>query len=254
MLIAITRQVSPAISQCKLTYLERVPINLDVARLQHQQYEDALRAVGVEVHSLPAEPDLPDSVFVEDTAIVLDECAVIARSAADSREPETASIARALEPHRRLFYIHPPGTLDGGDMLCIGKTIYVGLTSRSNPEAIVQLQGFLAPYGYVVKGVIVTGCLHLKSGVTQVATDTLLVNPAWVGRAEFLDMKFIDVDPSEPYAANAVLIGETIIYPAAYPKTRARLEEAGIPMVIVDASELAKAEGAVTCCSLIFKA
>ncbi len=254
MLIAITRQVSPAIAKCELTHLERQPIDLAIARTQHRQYEAALKSLGVEVHSLPAEADLPDSVFVEDIAIVVDETAVITRPGADSRQAETESIAQALATSRRLFYIQAPGTLDGGDVLTVRKDIYVGLSSRSNQAAIEQMGAFLASFGYTVKDVKVTGCLHLKSAVTQVAADTLLVNPAWVGKDNFPGMKFIEVEPSEAYAANAVLIGEAVIYPSSYPKTRQRLEEAGIRLVIVDASELAKAEGAVTCCSMIFTA
>jgi dimethylargininase len=253
MLIAITRQVSPAIGKCELTHLARQPIDVDVARAQHHQYEAALKFLGVEVHSLPVEAELPDSVFVEDIAIVVDEAAVITRPGVDSRKPETESIAQALAPYRKLFYIQAPGTLDGGDVLTVRKDIYVGLSSRSNQAAIEQMGAFLAPFDYTVKGVKVSGCLHLKSAVTQVAADTLLVNPAWVNKDNFPGMKFIEVEPSEAYAANAVLIGSVVIYPSSYPKTHQRLEEAGIRLVTVDAFELAKAEGAVTCCSLIFK-
>jgi dimethylargininase len=253
MLIAITRLVSPAIDQCELTHLERVPIDLERARLQHHAYEEALRGLGVEVHSLPEEPDLPDSVFVEDTAIVLDECALLTRPGADSRRPETESIARALAPSRSLFTVQAPGTLDGGDVLAVGKTIFVGLSSRSNQAAIDQIQAFLAPYGYTIKGVQVTGCLHLKSAVTQVRADTLLVNPAWIDKVNFPGMKFIEIDPSEQYAANALMVGGTVLTQPAYPKTQARLEMAGIYPVLVDESELGKAEGALTCCALLFR-
>ncbi len=252
MLIAITRLVSRSIVNCELTHLERVPIDLERARLQHHAYEETLRGLGVEVHSLPEEPELPDSVFVEDTAIVLDECAVLARPGAASRRPETESIAQALTPYRKLFTIQAPGTLDGGDVLTVGKAIFVGLSSRSNRSAIDQMQAFLAPFGYTVKGVQVTGCLHLKSAVTQVRADTLLVNPAWVDKANFPGMKFIEIDPSEQYAANAMMVGGTVLTQPAYPKTRARLEAAGISPLLVEESELGKAEGALTCCALIF--
>lgn len=251
--IAITRQVSPAINQCELTHLERQPIDLDLARAQHHEYEDALRSLGFEVISLPPEPDLPDSVFVEDAAIVLDECAIITRPGAGSRQPEIESIARALTPYRKLYLIQPPATVDGGDILTVDKTLFVGISSRSNQVAIDQMQNYLSPFGYEVRGVEVTGCLHLKSAVTQVAGDTLLVNPAWVNKSAFPGMKFIEVDPSEPYAANAVMVEGAVIYPTAFPKTRERLEGAEIKLVLVDASELAKAEGAVTCCSLLIK-
>lgn len=253
MLIAITRAISRSIVNCELTHLERIPIDLERARLQHHTYEETLRSLGVEVQSLPEEPDLPDSVFVEDTAIVLDECALLTRPGADSRRPETESIARALAPYRRLLTIQELGTLDGGDVLTVGKIIYVGLSSRSNQAAIDQMQALLAPYGYIVKGVQVAGCLHLKSAVTQVKVDTLLFNPAWVDKINFPGMKFIEIDPSEQYAANALMVGGTVLYQPAYPKTRARLEAAGIVPLLVDEFELGKAEGALTCCALLYK-
>ncbi len=254
MLIAITREVSPAINECELTNLDREPINYDRACEQHKQYVTALRSLGLEVQTLPADSNLPDSVFVEDMALVLDECAIITRPGADSRKPEVDSIVKALTPYRKLFHIKAPARADGGDILHVGKKIYVGLSTRSDNSAVEQIQEYLRPYGYEVEGVTVTDCLHLKSAVTQVSKDTLLINPEWVDKSLFSGMKFIEIDPSEPYAANVVMIGETIIYPTSFPKTQKRLEAAGIRMVTVEADELAKAEGAVTCCSLIFNA
>jgi dimethylargininase len=253
MLVAITRKVSPNISQCELSHLERHPIDFENATRQHQEYEESLINTGCEIVRLPAEPDLPDSVFVEDAAVVFDELAIITRPGADSRKPEIASIARALKPYRSLFYINEPGTMDGGDVLKVGKQIFVGITPRTNLEGIEQMAKILAPYGYSVKGVPVQGCLHLKSAVTQVAESTLLINPAWVERSEFPGMDYIEVDPDEPFGGNALLIEGKIIYPSAYTKTRRRLETCGIQLQTVDASELAKAEGGVTCCSLIFQ-
>lgn len=253
MIAAITRAVSPSINQCNLTNLERVPIDLERANAQHHQYEETLKSLGVKIHSLPAEPDLPDAVFVEDIAVVLDECGIITRPGADSRRPEVESIALALAPFRSLFTIQAPAALDGGDVLTIGKKVYIGLSSRSNQPSIDQMQTFLAPFGYEVRGVPVSGCLHLKSAVTQVAADMFLINPAWVNRKYFLGMRFIEVDSSEPYAANALMVGDTVISQPAYAKTRIRLEAAGIHPRLVDQSELAKAEGALTCCSLMFK-
>ncbi len=227
-LIAITRAVSPSIGKCELTTLERVPIDLERAIAQHNKYEEILKYLGVEVLGLSAEPHLPDAVFVEDAAIVMDECAIITLPGADSRRPETGSIARALAPYRILHFIQSPGTLDGGDVLVVDKHIWIGLGTRSNQSAIDQVLAFLEPYGYTVRGVPVRGCLHLKSAVTLVAENTLLINPAWVDKTSFPGMKFIEVDPSEPYAANALLVGETLLYQLAFQKTRLRLEEAGI--------------------------
>lgn len=251
-LVAITRAVSPKIGQCELTHLERQAIDVERARAQHGQYEACLAGLGCELHRLPAEPELPDSVFVEDTAVVLDEVAIITRPGAASRRPETEPVARALEPFRRLAFIGPPGTLDGGDVLCVGGAIYIGLSGRSNQAGVEQVRRLAGPFGYRVVGVPVAGCLHLKSAVTQVAGDTLLINRDWVDGRPWRELRLIDVDAAEPYGANALLVGGSIIYPAAYPRTRLRLEAEGIAVQPVDVSELAKAEGAVTCCSLIF--
>ena len=252
MQIAITRKVSPAISQCELTHLVRQPIDFVKANEQHARYEDVLRSLGVRVVSLPAEPDLPDSVFVEDVALVLDELAILTRPGADSRKPEVESISIALKPYRELFEIKAPGNLDGGDILQIGKTIYVGISSRSNLSAIHQMQDILAPFGYELKAIQVEGCLHLKSAITLVADQTVLINPAWVDLAEFSAFQQILVHPDEGYAANALRIDQTVIYQPCFPRTGQRLEKAGLNLVLVDASELSKAEGALTCCSLIF--
>ncbi len=197
-------------------------------------------------------------MFVEDVAIVLDECAVITRPGAESRRPETDSIASKLSEYRKLVFIEAPGTLDGGDVLRVGKTLYVGLSGRSNMAAIDQLRALIAPYGYAVKAAEVSGCLHLKSAVSQVAENTLLVNPRWVnvanfGAADFGPFEWLEIDPAEEYAANTLLIGKSIIYPTSFPRTRQRLEQHGIRVVAVDVSELQKAEGAVTCCSLVFQ-
>lgn len=251
--IAITRGVSPAIEHCELVHQERRPIDVALARRQHRLYEEALATLGCRVEALPADPELADSVFVEDTAIVLDEVAVITRPGAASRRPETAAIARALTPYRHLVSIDPPGTLDGGDVLRMGRTLYVGLSGRSNQAAIDQLSRALAPHGYAVRGVAVQGCLHLKSAVTALGDDTVLVNPKWVDAAVFTGTRPIEIDPRERGAANVLRIGERVIYPASFPATRRRLAAAGVDILEVDVSELQKAEGAVTCCSLVFE-
>jgi dimethylargininase len=249
---AIIRQVSQAINRCELTHIAREPIDYERACAQHKQYEGALRSLGLDVISLDAKSNLPDSVFVEDVALVLDECAIMLNPGAPSRCPEVASVEKALALYREIFRIQPPATVDGGDILRVGKSIYVGLSSRSTEDAIAQMQVILEPHNYKVRGVRVTGCLHLKSAVTQVGKNTLLINPKWVSKDAFPGMDFIEIDPSEPYAANAVLVDGSIIYPSSFPKTRAKIEQAGIDTLIVEADELAKAEGAVTCCSLIF--
>ena len=253
MLIAITREVGPRIQDCELTHFEREPIDLARARAQHRQYEECLANLGCKVLHLPAESDLPDSVFVEDTALVLDELAVIMRPGAASRRPETASIAEALTPYRKLSYIEEPGTIDGGDVLRIGKSIFVGLSYRSNAAGVEQLREIVHPYGYRVEGVRVGGCLHLKSAVTQVAADALLINRACVDAEVLPKMRLIEVATSEPSGGNALWVHDSVVYPAAFPVTLQTLRDAGLTVRVVDASELAKAEAGVTCCSLVFQ-
>jgi dimethylargininase len=252
--VAITREVSPSISRCELTHLMREAIDVQVARLQHRQYESCLADLGCEIQRLPAEPELPDSVFVEDTAIVLDELAVITRPGAETRRPETAAVAKALGAYRELCHIAAPGTLDGGDVLRVGKVLYVGASSRSNPAGIEQLRAFVEPFGYALEAVEMQGCLHLKSAATRVGEETLLVNPDWLDAGAFEGMELVEVAPSEPMGGNALLLGQTVVYPAAFVETRERLEKRGIAVRTVDVSELAKAEGGVTCCSLILTA
>jgi dimethylargininase len=253
MVIAVTREVSPRFEECEITHIGRTPIDLDIARLQHRQYVNILKQLGCEVIELPAVADLPDSVFVEDTAVVLPEVAVITRPGAKSRRPETESIGPALSSYLDLVHVRAPATVDGGDVLVLGKKIYVGHSTRSNQEAIYQLQELLCDFGYTVSGVELHGCLHLKSAVTRADDQTLLINKDWVDLHHFEHFDLIEVDPSEPYAANCLPIGSSIIFPAAFPKTRAKLEEQDYEIVTVDVSELAKAEGAVTCCSLIIQ-
>ena len=252
-LVAVTRDVSPNFSRCEITYLPRTEIRADVARAQHQEYERLLQRLGCEVVSLPADPELPDSVFVEDVAIVLDEVAIITRPGAPSRRPEPRAVASALATHRPLASVAEPGTLDGGDVLRVGRTLWVGLSGRSDAAGIAQLAALTAPHGYVVRPVAVRGCLHLKSAVTAVAPDTLLLQPSWVDSAPFTGLRIVEVDPDEPHAANALLVGSAVVYGASHPRTRERLERLGLDVRSVDVSEIEKAEGAVTCCSLIFQ-
>ena len=253
MLTAITRAVSPAIVHCELSFIDREPIDLPTAQEQHHAYEKLLGKLGARVISLPAEPDLPDSMFVEDPAIVLDELAVILPLGTKTRRHEAPSLAEALSQFRKLEYISLPGTLEGGDILRIGRKLFVGLTQRSNAEGIRQLAAILAPHSYEVIAVPVTGCLHLKSAVTCLARNTLLANRAWFDPAPFAGHEWIDVDPAEPHAANALALGGTIIFPASFPRTRARIEARGFSVTSIDISELQKTESGLTCSSLLFE-
>lgn len=254
MLIAITRAVSPRLAECELTHRPREPIDIALAAVEHAQYEEALRSLGATIVRAPPEPELPDAVFVEDVALALDEVAVITRPGAVSRRRETESIATLLSAYRPLVRIEAPGTLDGGDVLRVGRRLYVGVSSRSNPVGISRLEKLLRTWDYEVVPVPVHGCLHLKSGVTQVAEDLLLINERYVRPQCFNGVEMITVAPTEPDGANALWVGGAVIYPAHYPQTAARLAGAGVRVVPVPGTEFAKAEGGVTCCSLIFEA
>ena len=254
MVIAITREVSSRFNECEITHINRTPIDLNIARAQHQEYVYTLAKIGCQVIELPEQPDLPDSVFVEDTACILPEVAVITRPGADSRKPETETIIQALSSHRPLVHVTAPATIDGGDVLVLGKNIYVGLSTRSTPEAISQLLGLLDNYGYKAIGVELKNCLHLKTAITRVDENTLLINKNWVDAAYFTNYELLEVDPSEPFAANCLPVIDSVIYPAAaFPRTQEKLTQKGFNVVNVNLDELAKAEGAVTCCSLIIE-
>ncbi len=251
--IAITRALSANLANCELSFVERAPIDLALARVQHAAYQDALIAAGCELIDLPAQDALPDAVFVEDTALVLDEVAIMTRPGAAARRAEGATVAEALRAFRPLLAIDSPGTLDGGDVMRIGRTLHVGESARSNRAGIEQLRALLAPFGYTVASHTTRGCLHLKSAVTLIAPGTLLINPDWIDRAEFADFELIEVDSQEEHAANALRIGDSIVYPSCFPRTQGKLERAGVHVRTVEVSELQKAEGAVTCCSLVFE-
>jgi dimethylargininase len=250
-MLALTREVSPAIDRCELTHLSRQPIDLGWARVQHAAFEQILVQLGCTIQRLPPAPDLPDAVFVQDAALVFDEIGVITRPGAESRRAETATVAAALAFFRPLRFIEPPGTLDGGDVVCLGNSVFVGRTARTNEEGARQLADVLRPFGYSVRSVTPTGCLHLQTAVTPVADHVLLVNCRWVDPGEFGDVELIDVDPGEPFAANALRVADAIVYPAGFPRTRVRLEARGLNVVTVDLSELAKAEAGVTCCCIL---
>jgi len=256
MRIALTRAVSPRLAECELTHLPRRPIDGVRAAAQHRAYEAALTQLGCTVRELPPLDDMPDGVFVEDAAIVLDEIAIVTRPGAVSRRAETASVAAALASWRPVATIEAPATLDGGDILRVGRTLIVGRSARTNEAAITQLRSLVAPHGCAVNAVEVTGSLHPKSAVTAVGGDALVVNRTWLDASALAAVvpgaTLIDVDPDEPGGANHVLVGAQVLSPASCPRTVERLRAHGIDGTVVDVSELEKAEAAVTCCSLVF--
>lgn len=249
--LAIVRPPSASIADCLLTHREREPIDLALARRQHAAYREALARLGREVIALEPADDCPDAVFVEDPVVALDELAVIARPATESRRREIPSLEAALRPYRELTHIRDPGTLEGGDVVRVGRTLYVGLSTRTNQEGIDQLRALIAPLGYTVHAVPVTGCLHLKTGASHIGGGRVLVNAAWVDADAFAGRQTIPVDPAEPWSANAVLLGDRVLVPAGAPGTTARLRGLGLEVHEVGLSEMQKAEGSATCLSIL---
>ena len=251
-LTAITREVSSTINNCELSFHSREPIDVARAIAQHRAYQDCLAQLGVRIVSLPAEPNLPDAVFVEDPAVVVDEVAVISVMGAPSRRPEARSLADALSRYRPLKFLREPATLDGGDVLRIGRLVFVGLSQRTNKKAFSQLRSVLRAFDYEVQPVEVRGCLHLKSACSVIGHNTVLVNRSWIDAERFRRFQLLDVPDEEPAAANTLLIKDVVIIAASFPKTHALLDERGFCVQAIDLSELQKAEAGVTCTSVIF--
>jgi dimethylargininase len=253
MIVALTREPAGALDACELTYREREPIDAGAAAAQHRGYREALAACGVRVVTLPPAEGLPDSVFVEDTAIVLDEVAVLTRPGVGSRRGEVSLIEPEVARLRPLVRVEPPATLEGGDVLRLGRTLYVGLSPRTNAEGIEGLRRLAAPHGYEVLAVEPRGCLHLKTGCSGLDEETVLVNPDWVDAAVFRGREVVPVDASEPWAANALSVGGPVCVSAAFPRTAGMLASRGYDVRAVEVSEFAKAEGGLTCMSLLFR-
>ena len=206
-MIAFTRDISASIAQCQLTHLARMPIDVDRARAQHAAYERALTAMACTVERLAAGDQMPDAVFIEDTAVVLDEIAIITRPGAESRRGETEAVAQALHPFRALISIEAPATVDGGDVLVVGRSVFIGTSSRTNEDAVEQIRRALLPFRYHVQPVAVTGCLHLKSAITALDEETLLINPDYVRADLFTGFRLLHVHHLEPAGANVLRVG-----------------------------------------------
>jgi dimethylargininase len=251
-LTALVRAPADALTRCELSYVERAPIDLARARQQHDAYVQALAELGARIEWLPSLPEQPDGVFVEDAAVVVPEIAVLTRPGVASRRGEVPSVAAALAAHRPTATIAAPGTLEGGDVLRVGRALFVGTSARSNAAGVAQLGAALAPFGYTVRAVAMRDCLHLKSAATFIPPDVLLVNPAWVDPAAFAVPHVVEVAPGEAFGANTVTIAGTTLVSADFPQTCTRLEAAaGVRTRMLRVSELHKAEAALSCLSIL---
>lgn len=248
---AITRGVGRSLGDCALTFLEREPIHLGDAAAQHRAYRAALQEAGLSVEVLPPEHDLPDAVFVEDTAVVLDEVAILARPRSAVRRREVPAVARALERHRPLARIEAPARLEGGDVLRVGRRLFVGLSSRTDEQGYVQLARLAEPYGYRVEPVKVHGCLHLKTAVTALDEESLLIHDDWIEADALTGLRRIRVHESEPFAACSLALGGVIHLSARGQRTRELLDRRGYRTRAVSITEFEKAEAGLTCLSLV---
>jgi len=251
MIVALTRPTGGELAQCELTHVDRESINIARACAQYEAYLDTLRSLGVEVIEMERLPQHPDAVFVEDTALVLPDTAVVLRPGAESRRGECESVARELANHRPVVELGAPATLDGGDIIVFGKRILVGETSRSNRHGVDALRDLLSPIGYSVEAVPVNGVLHLKSAATVVDDETLIYNRGQVDLG-FLDAKLIAAHPDEPQGANVVRVGDALLVDASAQRTVELLSSCTDRMQAVHVDEFAKAEGAISCKGIIF--
>lgn len=250
-MLALTHVPSPLLDDGQRTHVERIPIDFELALEQHASYCQMLRDCEVRVITLNVNRDLPDSVFIEDTAIVLDEIAVLALPGAAVRRLEVAGIEPELEKHRPLRRIEPPATLDGGDVLAVGRQLLVGRSSRTNNAGIAALSKIVRPLGYDVQAVLVRDCLHLKTACTALPDGSLLVQPKWLNLQDLRNYEVIPVPESEPWAADVLLVGTRVCVPVAHPLTENLIRRRGFEVRTADLSEFAKAEGGITCLSLL---
>jgi dimethylargininase len=252
-LVAITRCPGPELVRCELTHIERQPIDPVRALAQHRAYRDALLGAGIRVIEVAADPALPDGVFVEDTAVVLDEVAVITVPVPASRRGEYHAVASALRPFRRLVQLTASAHLDGGDVLRVGRTLYVGQGRRTGEAGLQALAEVVVPLGYAVIPVRLGGCLHLKSACCALDDRTLLLNRAWLEVRPLAGFRLAEVPAEEPWGANVLALPGTVLVSAAYPQTADLVRGLGHPVVALDVSELHKAEAGLTCMSLVFQ-
>jgi dimethylargininase len=250
-LIAITRKPSPLLERGERTHVGRDPIDFDRALAQHDAYRAALAELGAKVVRLDDADEFPDGVFIEDTALVLDEMAVMLRPGAEPRRVEVPGVAAELAKHRELAHIAPPATIDGGDVVVAGRRILVGRSARTNAAGIDALRECTKALGYVVRAVRMTGCLHLKCGCTALPDGRLLGNRHWIDARDLTGFDLVDVPASEPWGGDVAFVGETVLAAAAFPATIETLRARGYRTRALDVSEFAKAEGGITCMSLL---
>jgi dimethylargininase len=253
-MLALTHLPSPNMADCLRMNADGPAIDHKVALRQHAEYRDLLTRCGATVHTLETNSCFPDCVFIEDTAIVLDELAILCSMGHPARRGEPAGVEPQLRRHRDVRRIQLPATIDGGDVLRVGRRLLVGISNRTNAAGAEALSDIVRRFGYHVEPVAVNGCLHLKTACTALPDGRLLVNQAWLDAKALGRREIIPVAPDEPDAANVALVGNVVCTTAAHPQTADRIRDLGFRVETVNLSEFAKADGCATCLSLLFNA
>ena len=222
---------------------------------QHDTYIEALKKCGVNVTVLEADNEYPDSCFVEDVAVLTRKCAIITNPGAATRNGETAAIVPVIEKFyakENIHFIKNPGTLEGGDVMMVGDTFYVGLSARTNEEGVAQFKAILESYGFKCEAVSLEKVLHLKTGVNYLENNNMLVSGEFCDKPCFAQYNKTEIPESEAYAANCIWVNGTVIVPEGYPAVKAAVESLGYPVLLVDTSEFRKIDGGLSCLSLRF--
>lgn len=248
---AFCREVPVTFDQAIVQSRSSAPIDVGLARQQHQAYVQALESMGLQVQVLPADRHFPDCCFVEDCAVVADGVALIPRLGAPSRRGEEIPIATVLERHVGIEWVRNPATLDGGDCLRIGKRWYVGRSRRTNAAGAGRVREVFAPLGFDIIEVPLQNILHLKCVCSRLDEQTMLLAEGSIPAEVFRDVRVLHVPAAEAYAANSLAVNGTILMPAGFPATRRAIEGAGFKVAELDHSEIRKADGAMTCLSIL---
>jgi dimethylargininase len=252
MLTVITHKPSPALQNCELTFLESQEINYELALQQHQQYCQMLKNCGAKIIEIADNLDLPDSVFVEDPIIVFNEVAVLTSMGVASRRAESATLERLFKRYREIERISLPAKIEGGDVLKIGRQVFVGESPRTNRTGILALADIIEPFGYKVIPVSVKGCLHLKTGCTALDNETVLINSEWIDCEPFHYFKRVETLPEEPFGANVLRLNDHVCMNGAFPKTLDLVTSLGYSISAVNISEFVKMEAGLTCMCIPF--
>jgi dimethylargininase len=248
----VTQRVSQALEKCELTFVESSPINIEKAGKEHTDYCKMLEGCGAQVITLEDNEESPDSVFVEDPIIVFDEIAVMTSMGVESRRREGAALATFFKRYRQLEQITLPAKIEGGDVLRIGRTIYVGESPRTDSTGVEALASIMSRFGYETIPVPVSGCLHLKTGCTALDEQTVIINPDWVDPQPFEPFTKLTTLSEEPFGTNVLPVNGTICMNEAFPATIEMVRSHGYRVTSTDISEFVKAEAGLTCMSVPF--